>query len=611
MPQRNGQPRPCSAETWEDAELIWLHDPVKLALDASSESRKIPQNETPPMQLCLELGRRLLLAEFKFSDWILRRVESIRFERERSVSRTTSVEFVIPDDAPIFVTPDDRRLYLVPLSMMRRRTLVNFKMENEDGTRLPMLGMRTTQQLDASMLFAAAATVSPTLANNRRVRKLIGDVIAGDAQRVERAHRLFCKTPPSSVSPLAGRTLFSEVWHRLRQNFSLYVALDVEKGRHRILKLSFEEPTHWRLQHPKIIPDGEDAMRYKPGKRVPPPTRFSYYMLAKLGIFPTRFRLQIPAAENAASYHFEATAALGVRIVKASLLAGRPHEPTGHVSADRVVGHAATVGLHAVEIPSNSLCRVQLDLRVPARGWLTQLFTSCGVILGILVSVFLLWKHDLPSLMQDPQLSSVVVILVTASAATAVLVAERRFYGLPASMVTHLRAIGVISLSLPTVAAAYIVYEGRPPMSELDKHKIELAMGILSAGAAILFLMTALALVLSWHSARLSEARGSPWDMTIAEETEDTVFVHQRSNVNKNFLEALRQLKFNSPAIGIGSAEGWHERYHWTDTDQAAAERDLNELRATLDVPARHEYRQFLRCISCSSIKRCLDLAHE
>jgi hypothetical protein len=99
--------------------------------------------------------------------------------------------------------------------------------------------------------------------------------------------------------------------------------------------------------------------------------------------------------------------------------------------------------------------------------------------------------------------------------------------------------------------------------------------------------------------------------MTIAEETEDTVFVHQRSNVNKNFLEALRQLKFNSPAIGIGSAEGWHERYHWTDTDQAAAERDLNELRATLDVPARHEYRQFLRCISCSSIKRCLDLAHE
>jgi len=141
----------------EDPRFLWVQDPVNLALQASAESRGMP-HETPPMHLCLELGRRLLLAELQFSDWILRRVESVRFERERSVSRTTSVELVVREDAPIFVTSDQRRVYLVPLTLMRRRTLVNFTMEDESHNRIPMLGMRMTQQLDASMLLAAAAT---------------------------------------------------------------------------------------------------------------------------------------------------------------------------------------------------------------------------------------------------------------------------------------------------------------------------------------------------------------------------------------------------------------------------------------------------------------------
>jgi len=517
------------------------------------------------------------------------------------------MEFIVRDDAPVFATRDGRRLYLVPLSMMRRRTLVNFKMEDESGKRLPMLGMRMTQQLDASMLLAAAATVSPPLVNDAQLRNLIDDVVAGTAEVVEREYRSFCESPPASLRTLAGRTLFSEVLNRIRQNFTLYVGLDVEAGRHRILNLSFDEPTHWRLQHPKIISERGGEKRYKPGNRVPRPRRFFYYMMAKLGIFATRFRFQIPAAENAASYHFEATAPLGVRIVKASLLAGRPHEPSGHVSVDRIVGHAATVGLHAVEIPNNSLCRVQLDLRVPSRGWLTQLVTSCAVILVILMSVYFIWRDKLASLTHE-QLTNVIVILVAASAATATLVADRRFYGLPASMVTLLRTIGVVSLSLPIVLAGYlVVYEGRLQQSNVTQH-LESALAILAWTGFILFLMPLLALILSWRSERLRTAERSPWDMTMVQDLEDTILVRQRSVIANDYCEALRKLKFDSPAIGIQSAEGWHERYRWTNTDQEAAERDLTKLRAVLDSPENHEYGRFFRCMSCISIERCTEL---
>jgi hypothetical protein len=511
---------------------------------------------------------------------------------------------IIRDDAPIFVTRDRRLVYLVPLSMMRRRTLVNFKMEDENGTCLPMLGMRVTQQLDASMLFAAAATISPSLTKDDQLIELIENVTAGTADVVEKAHRSFCDSPPASLRPLAGRTIFSEALNRLRWNFSLYACLEVKAGRHRILKLSFDEPFDWRLQQPAIISEGKGERSYKPSKRVPQPKRFFCYMFAKFGILPTRFRFQIPAAENAASYHFEATAPLGVRIVRASLLAGRPHEPDGHVSVDRIVGHAATVGLHAVEIPNNSLCRVQLDLRVPSRGWLTQLVTSCAVILGILISLGLLWQDKLSSLTQD-QLTNVVVILVAASAATATLVAERRFHGLPASMVTHLRAIGVMSLCLPIVAAGYLVYASRPPRLRIDHDQFQLVMLLLVGFAALFFLIPVLALFLSSLNERLQRAEASPWDMTILKES-DTISVHQRSKVSANYLEALRQLKFGSAAIGIQSAEGWHELYRWTDKDQDAAVHDLTELRKILDRGAEYGYCQSVRCIDCNAMKRCL-----
>jgi hypothetical protein len=458
------------------------------------------------------------------------------------------------------------------------------------------------------MLLAAAATVSPTLANDEDVLRLIQRVIAGPAEVVEKAYRSFGELASSSFSSLAEHTLFPEVLNRLRWNFSLYVGLDVEAGRHRILTLSFDEPADWRLQQPEIVSMGGGEKRYTPGKLVRRPKHTLYYVLAKVGILPTRFRFQIPSAENAASYHFEATAPLGVRIIQASLLAGRPHEPLGHVSVDHIAGLASTVGLHAVEIPSNSLCRVQLDLRVPSRGWLTQLVTSCAVIFGILVALLVLWVNRLPTMTQD-QLTNVVVILVSASAATATLVAQKRFYGLPASMVTYLRAMGVMSLCLPIVAAGYLVYEIRGSrLTVVSEHHIQTAIWALTGAAFLFLLIPALALVLSIRSERLSKAEGSPWDMTIQGDAEDTVFVRQRSSVKADYFEALRQLRFDSPAIGIHSAEGWHEAFRWTNQNQKAAEDGLTRLRAILDLPAIDNCSQFLRCIGCSTIKRCLDL---
>jgi len=587
----------------DDDHLVWVQDPVQLALEASSESRKDTW-EMPAINPCVELGRRILLAQLQFSDWVLRRVECVRFERDRSVSRTISVELVVRADAPVFLTANGRRVYLVPLSTMRRRTLVNFRIKDEEDTRLPMLGLRLTQQLDASMLTAAAATASPGIENHEKVKEFIAKVAAGTADVVDEQIESFSRPRSAHLKLLAQNALFSEFVHRLHRNFSLYVCLDVAQGRHRILNLSFDEPTYWQLQKSTLRRGGKGELIYEPGEKVFAPTRFWWYMTSKLGLRPTRFRFQIPAAENAASYHFEAMAPPGVRIVKASLLAGRPHEPDRHVSADRIVSHKPTVGLHAVEIPNNSLCRVQLDLRVPVRGWLTQLVTSCGLIFAVLAVLVRYWPAAASPWNPD-QITNVIVILVAASAATATLVAQRDFpHGLGAFMVTWLRAIGVISLLLPIVAAGYLVHEVTKPSPEAMR-SIHRVMIFLCLFAFILFLIPSFALILSWYDDRGRGERASPWDMTAPRKSKKgSAVARQRSEVLENYCDALKKLKFDSPAIAIQSAEGWHDKYSWTDDKQKAALCNLDKLRVGQELPWRRAYCSNLQT-GCNMVKRC------
>ena len=181
------------------------------------------------------------------------------------------------------------------------------------------------------------------------------------------------------------------------------------------------------------------------------------HIAAAFGLSPTRVRFQVPAAENSASYHFEFTAPHGVRIVKASLLAGRQNDPDRHVSADHVVGHSPTVGLHAVEVPNGSLCRAQVDLRIQTSGWLTTIVVSCWLIFLVLLSVC---YH---SLLQPPQLApnqvtNVIVLLITTSAGVATLIYQRDFRGVAARMVARMRALAAMATSLPIIAAGFLVY---------------------------------------------------------------------------------------------------------------------------------------------------------
>jgi hypothetical protein len=557
--------RAVQADVLQVVQPQWELDPTQWSLGQSAWRPP----EVLPVSFCPEVGRRMLLAQLEYSEWVLRRVEKVQFERDRSVSREIAIELKIRADAPVFVDEGGEEFWLVPLSSMRRRTLVNLALRSENDEAITLPGIRLTQQLDQAMLMAAAATQPMAREDEGAAREFIQRYVAGTFDQVIEAIAEYAGKRGDHagyLEALAANPAFDAAFSLLHRNFTLYLFLPRSAGRHRLIHMSFDEPTDWRYRTSRLEEVSDGAWEYEAAPHI---TRWyePSHLLAAVALKPTRLRLQVPGAEKAASYHFEIVAPHGLRIVGATLLAGRPNDPERHVSEDHVSGHAPTVGLHAVEIPNGSLCRVQVDFRVPSRGWLTAMVISCAVVFGVILSVlYHLTVHVLP--WNDGQVTNVVVLLITTSAGVATLIAQREFSGVADRMVGQLRALGALSTSLPIFAAGFLAYMTLPATgSELNV--VRAAIIVLTALAFVALVIAALAWELSRRGGHYSVVQESPWDMTIDK---------QRNRAMTNFSEALLKYEFDSPAVSIRSAEGWHEHYRWTDERQRMVTRMLARL---------------------------------
>lgn len=609
--------------------LVWTVDPTAYALAASAERLRNPHHESDDA-FCAEMGRRLLLAQFEFSKWVLRRVEKVAFASDRRLSRRSSIEFRIRNDAPILRLPHHgtgadraanrgedadqgatRGYWLVPLSVMRRRTLVGLDLRDETGGSLKLLGLRFTQKLDESMLRAAAMLGDPTLNGvlPPELDAYVRQVISGNYDEVKQAKQYYHEWQVGKACPQENEgparileldryfdnVLFAAVLERMWHNFTLYVMLPTDRGRHRLLQLAFEEQMTWDYQVPGLVLPGYrlgsesgnsppgDVLAYLPSQ----PVKFKSTIPEKLGFRTTRVRLLTPSAENCASYHFEFTAPKGLGISDAAFLAGRPNnqgeKSTSKPSWDRVVNSGQTVGLHAVEIPNGSLCRAQVDLRIPCRGWLSTLLVSVLAITLVMASVLfharLLGK---PGQWDGPQVTNILLLLVTVTAGAVTYVAQNNAGGVASRMVSWLRVLGMVVLAIPSMAVVLLIYL-RAEANGQNETPIQAFLVVLTG----LCVVAAVSLFLAWLFTYRDEGRRgppSPWDMSSI----DDPATHPPGQIqgrDLSFTDHSNKLGFTGKAIGVASAEGWHEVYGWNDHRQATALKMLGRVKRPKNNP--------------------------
>lgn len=521
----------------------------------------------PAARCCRECGRRLLLLLLRSSTWVSHRTEHVSFRDDRSVVREVTVEFHVPELAPVFRGDDNRPYNLVPLSVMRRKTIVNFQLRDGGGRPVTLPTLRQNQAITESVLLACADATSECLntstragaAGNQAIAKFVHQVVSGDQRELTAAYEtLKRRTAAPAVLDLVRHRMFRAVLDRLADNFVLWVMIPAGAPRRRVITFSCDEPLHLHYREP-----GFKNNRYRLGVKLKPWRPIVW--ASALGLVPTRIRFPVPAAENTASFHFEIDAPPGVQIAEASLLAGRPGEK--NPSLDLVHGGFPTVGLHVIEVPNGSLSRAQVGLQVVTRGWvMTSMFSSWAVF-GLLLAFA---THDavLKQLKDLPAL-----ILVGLASGIVALVAQSDAHGLAAHLLKWTRALTIITLVLPLVATTFILFEKIHP-----SHVPPALWTGVGISGAISLLLTAVCL-LPWRR-QLRQLRKpvlSPWEQSHSRK--------DKPSQPEDFEKAAKEHHYDKPAMRVDTAEGWHRKFLWTNEAEEQLIVALEEQESVHHVP--------------------------
>jgi len=501
----------------------------------------------PEDRCCRECGRRLLYLFVRSSTWVSHRTEHVSFRDDRAVIRRVTAEFYVPDEAPIFRGDDGRAYRLVPLSVMRRKTLVNFNLSDEEGKSVVLLSLRQNQAITESMLLACAdaalentnGAAGPITGSRQHIGSFIHDVVSGEQQILTAAYKsLDDGAAAPAVLELTKHRMFRTILDRLADNFVLWVMIPAGAPRRRVLTFSCDEPLTLRYRKPGLK-DGQ----WELGPKLRPLTRT--VLFSALGLTATRIRFPVPAAENTASFHFEIDAPPGIQIVEASLLAGRPQDEEPP-SLDHVKGGFPTVGLHVIEVPNGSLSRVQIGLQVVTRGWLMTSTVSSWAVFGLLLAFAL----HVPALKPGGEVPP--LVLVALAGGIAGLIAQSDRHALATHLLRWARSLATIAVALPLVATTYIALEAARTA------RLQYALDAVAAvGGVIALLLTAVCL-LSWW--RQGKDVLSPW-----EQSQKRKGSAERP---ENFDKGVKQYHYDKPAMRVDSAEGWLREFIWDDKSE-------------------------------------------
>jgi hypothetical protein len=492
----------------------------------------------PAARCCKECGRRLLLLLLQSSSWVSHRTEHVSFRDDRSVVRRVTVELHVPEQAPVFSGDDGQAYRLVPLSVMRRKTLVNFELRDDGGKSVVMPTLRQNQAITESMLLACAGAALERTdpSGAAAVAGFVHQVISGNQEELTAAYQsLEQRTANRAVLGLAHQRIFRAVLDRMADNFVLWVMIPADAPRRRKLTFCCDEPLDLHYRKPGYE---KEEGRYKLGDRLR--AWRPRVWCAALGLTTTRIRFPVPAAENAASFHFEIDAPKGVQIVEASLLAGRPKEE--NPSFDHVQGGFPTVGLHVIEVPNGSLSRAQVGLQVLTRGWLINSMLASWAVCGFVLAFAMHPAAVLGKTQDFP-----ILILVALAGVVAGVIAQSDTKGLAAYLLRWTRGLATVAAILPLVATTFIAL-GTVRRSHVDP-ALWTAAGI---GGVIALLLTAVCLV-SWRRQRRTVC--SPW-----EQKRDRRIMPERPT---DFAAAARKHHYDKPAVRVDSAEGWHTKFDW------------------------------------------------
>lgn len=371
--------------------------------------------------------------------WVHRRVESISFQDSVVFQRRVSVDFSIDPELATPLTDDyGEPVYYVPLSLLRKRRLVGFSLRDESGRALPMPTRLENGAVAAALLIAAAERNVGAEMSEEHGSTPPDDVkdelwkiaTEKDASKAVKIWEGLGRQDQGSATSRQWRERlnadqeFMALAYDFARNFLVMVPLNLEAGRRRVLKYTYEYRSNppllrlprWLAAFRKgwyfLVGRGSATAAMKTGDEGRRHIGFKDWRRIFLGWFPQPVRIDAPALFQGGSYHLEIEAPEGLQITRGVLYGG----PDGK-ALDSVRASVQRVHLYAGNIPrlaNPKTATAVVDLRVRNQTFVRAAALIAAFSTVLLTSLIFFWDEVANTLSTAP---SFLLLVPTALAA--------------------------------------------------------------------------------------------------------------------------------------------------------------------------------------------------
>jgi hypothetical protein len=192
-----------------------------------------------------DIGAMTARLMFPWDQWVHRRVDRVTFSDEDAIFRKVSVDFTLPHWFHEYrkTPPKKPKRQLVPLGFLRKEALVNFSLQDEDGSSLPLLSApQDAQVAEAVLLHLAEISIQASIPDE--VRHDIRDLVREPPTAASETYlRLFTARDKALTTreALTGMPMFASTASLFRDSFLTLSMFDIRRYERRIIHYSYEE----------------------------------------------------------------------------------------------------------------------------------------------------------------------------------------------------------------------------------------------------------------------------------------------------------------------------------------------------------------------------------
>lgn len=373
------------------------------------------------------------------SDWVNRRVESVSFFDDETVARRISIDFTVPEWAPLIGSRA-----LIPLAFLDKRPITSLDVRDSSDRALTVLTTKQNGSLAVAALHSVAvaavdaAQPEKPLPDLAAVDNCLNRIVFGEPNAARRAYaelraQLTSKDSAADLAALADNTFFMDIVETFISNFILATQVRLSPGERDVVKFRYVEDARG---------SADERGRFE-------------RLTDRLGWTPHTLAFAVPGAGIAASFHFEIEVPTGTAVTTTYLT--RESTGTSEIRRFGARGRQLVHLMTPADGPQSDYS-ITTDLRISRTGWLRSSLGAATAIAVMMTASSARVETLLHPRRSGRPTVDVAAILLTLVAVLAAIVVRSGEHALTSRLLVGPRTLVLTSVAVPFIGAWFLAF---------------------------------------------------------------------------------------------------------------------------------------------------------